>query len=407
VRILFLSSWFPCPSINGAKIRVNNLLRALGQKHDVTLVAFVNTLPWHEVENQARVLEHIYTRVIAIPSPPTDAIRSKLGYLSPFPRHLVARPSPAMEQAITRLVTEQEFDVVIASEVGAADGVSYYAAKMSSLKHIPKILDCLEIALYLDRKLTGTWTKRLRHELTWIKASGYLRWLLRRFDACTVPSTAEYENIRPLAPANLRLEILPHSLDLDYLGRDPNVRPTPNSLIYSGSLSYFPNKDAVQFFLCEILPTVRQVIPDIKFKVLGDTADFETDKWQHDPAVEFCGLFKDVRRPIRESWACIVPLRQGSGTRVKIIESMALGTPVIATRKGAQGLDVTPEENILVADDHAEFAAQTVRLLRDPALRKRLAENGRRLVEEKYDQRVIGEQFNQLVEAVALRRTGG
>ena len=105
-------------------------------------------------------------------------------------------------------------------------------------------------------------------------------------------------------------------------------------------------------------------------------------------------------------WACVVPVRIGGGTRLKILEAMALGTPVIATTKGAEGLVVTPEANILVADDPAQFAAQPVRLLRDLTLRRRLAENGRRVVEEKYSWRSIGEQFNQLLESVVdARRT--
>jgi glycosyltransferase involved in cell wall biosynthesis len=306
---------------------------------------------------------------------------------------------------IKEQVAATKFDVVIVSEVGDGTGMAYYASELHTR---PKILDCLEVAGYLDK-----WSSRIplpqrvRPCLTWLKSRAYLRHLLRSFDVCTVPSKLELRNISAFAPAHTRLEIVPHSLDLDYLCWSSRGRVEPSSLVFNGSLTYFPNKDAAQFFLRDILPRIVRFDPDVKLRVLGDPADLDTRPWQGNGQVEFLGQLGDVRSEVWRAYASVVPVRYGSGTRVKIIESMALGTPVVSTSKGAEGLDVSPEVNILIADDPAEFAAQTVRLLRDPALRKRLAENGRRLVAEKYDWRVIGEQFNQLVEAVALRGAGG
>jgi polysaccharide biosynthesis protein PslH len=111
-----------------------------------------------------------------------------------------------------------------------------------------------------------------------------------------------------------------------------------------------------------------------------------------------------VRIPVSEASVCVIPIRQGGGTRIKILEAMALGTPVVATSKGAEGLDVTPEHDILLADEPAAFAAQVLRLLSDGGLRERLSTNARRLVEGKYDWRNIGRRFVDLVEEVAARR---
>jgi glycosyltransferase involved in cell wall biosynthesis len=112
----------------------------------------------------------------------------------------------------------------------------------------------------------------------------------------------------------------------------------------------------------------------------------------------------DVRPVIAGSAACVVPLRQGGGTRLKILEAMALGVPVVSTRKGAEGLDVVDGEHLLLADGPRDLAAASVRLLQDGALRARLAANARALVEQRYDWRAIGAAFTDLVEDAVLRK---
>jgi glycosyltransferase involved in cell wall biosynthesis len=107
---------------------------------------------------------------------------------------------------------------------------------------------------------------------------------------------------------------------------------------------------------------------------------------------------QDIRQVVSSSAVCIVPIRQGSGTRLKILEAMALGVPVVATRKGAEGLDVADGEHVLLADDPGEFAAKVMSVLQDTALRERLRGHARRLVEQRYDWRMIGQQFVDLVE---------
>jgi glycosyltransferase involved in cell wall biosynthesis len=123
--------------------------------------------------------------------------------------------------------------------------------------------------------------------------------------------------------------------------------------------------------------------------------------------VRLTGFVEDVRLPVAGASVHVAPIRWGGGTRLKILEAMALGTPVVATSKGAEGLDVTRDRHIVIADEPSEFAVQVLRLLRDPNLRDDLARKGRALVEERYDWRAIGQRFVGLVEKVALQRGSG
>ena len=407
MKILFLSSWFPSPPLNGAKMRINNLLWYLTARHEVTLVAFVNTLKPEVVQAELGKWRQITRSTTAIPLPQRKRSLNLLGFLSLAPRHLVSAFDAGAMQTIRAIAEQDRYDVVVVSEVGPAAGMSYYAAQLSGssrpLAQTPLILDGLEIGAYLDRLApVRPPLQRLRAALTWAKFRPYLRHLLRRFALCTVPSAVELNHVKDVAHESTRLAVLPHGLDLDYLTPCDDQQPAPYSVIFSGSLTYAPNRDAVEYYLRDIQPRVKDSVPQLKTRIIGALGGYKPQpgNLESDRDVEFKGLLADVRPVVRGSWVSIVPLRQGSGTRLKIVESMALGTPVVSTSKGAEGLDVTPGENILIADTPETFAQQIIRLLSDPALHKSLSENGRRLVEARYDRQFIGEQFNHMIESV-------
>jgi glycosyltransferase involved in cell wall biosynthesis len=199
------------------------------------------------------------------------------------------------------------------------------------------------------------------------------------------------------------MQTLPNGVDLARNQPGP-VEPLPDTLVFNGALTYYANAEAMRTFAGEILPRIREQRPEVRLKITGRSDGVDLGWLPADGSVALTGYLDDVRPAVAGSWACVVPLRTGGGTRLKILEALALGTPVVATPKGAEGLEVTPEQDILIAGEPAAFAAQTVRLLGDPQLRLRLAENGRHLVEEKYGWEAIGRRFTRMVESIAGAR---
>jgi glycosyltransferase involved in cell wall biosynthesis len=179
--------------------------------------------------------------------------------------------------------------------------------------------------------------------------------------------------------------------------------PEPNTLVYSGAITYHPNYDAVEYFLRAIFPLVNLEEGEAILRVTGGTGHTKVEPLARYGHVEFTGHLADIRPTVAGSWASVVPLRIGGGTRLKILESMALGTPVVSTSKGVEGLDVVPEQHLLIADSPGEFATQTVRLLRDPGLRDSLSTHARQHMEEQYDWTEIGRKFTDVVEQVMAR----
>jgi glycosyltransferase involved in cell wall biosynthesis len=172
----------------------------------------------------------------------------------------------------------------------------------------------------------------------------------------------------------------------------------PNTLIFTGSFSYLPNYEAMFWFLHDIYPQVQQQIPDVCLQITGNHGNRPLPTTKN---VYLTGYVDDVRPLIARSWASIVPLRTGGGTRLKILEAMALGTPVIATAKGAQGIEAEPGKHLLIADTPQAFAEAIIELLQSPSLCQQLAANAYNLIQEKYDWVKVMPRFLNLVEHIA------
>jgi glycosyltransferase involved in cell wall biosynthesis len=204
----------------------------------------------------------------------------------------------------------------------------------------------------------------------------------------------------------MQLEVVPNGVDCEH-NRPGLVETRPFSLVYNGALTYSANYDAMSYFLAVIYPLIKQQVPEVSLTITGSLTGVELSGLALDKSVHLSGYVDDIRIPVAEAAVCVVPLRQGGGTRLKILEAMALGTPVVATSKGAEGLDVTPSHDILIADEPAGFAAQVVHLLRSGILREQQSANARHLVEQRYDWNQIGRRFVSLVEDVTSKRKPG
>jgi len=219
--------------------------------------------------------------------------------------------------------------------------------------------------------------------------------LLSEFDACTVVSEQELDQVTRIAP-DCPAGVVPNGIDLDDYVGDFGI-PQPNTLIHTGALSYSANRDAMSYFLNDIFPLINRERDNLTVRITGRADQATLEGLPRHDGVIFTGYLDDIRPVVAQSWVSIVPLRIGGGTRLKILEAMAMGTPVVATSKGAEGLEVTDGENILIADTPDRFADALLRLLDDRPLRSRLAANARRLVEERYRWGDIAGRLDRLI----------
>jgi glycosyltransferase involved in cell wall biosynthesis len=245
---------------------------------------------------------------------------------------------------------------------------------------------------------------RLRGWVNWRKRLRYESRLYRCFDLCTMVSELDREaTVRLLPHRSCCVVVVPNGIDCQH-NRPSMSRSQANTLVFNGSLTYSANYDAMQMFLSQIYPRIRIEVPDVTLTITGSSCGVDLAGLCLDESVHLSGHVDDVRPLVAGAQACVVPLRQGGGTRLKILEAMALGTPVIATSKGAEGLEVVDGTHLLLADEPLDFSQRVVQILQEPALSEFLATNARRLVERHYDWEQIGQRFVALVEAAGACR---
>jgi glycosyltransferase involved in cell wall biosynthesis len=397
VRILFLSSWFPYPPDNGARIRTFNLLRQLARRHEIALLSFIQDEGVKQSELDAvssfcRVLGTVPQRHFQ-PSRPQALFR----LLSMRPRSLAETYSPQMAALVRDALHQHPFDLIIASEIGPGLDTAPYIIDADTL---PRVIEDLELSMIWNKiRAQNTWAGQVRHKLTWLKLRHYAARLLRRVDGCTVASEQERILLQNIVSDFEPLAVIPNGLDLARY-RDGWGPPAPDTLVFPGALTYQANFDAMFFFLKEVFPLVRARKPGVTLRITGRTDGVPVHRLPAEGSVVFTGYLEDVRPVVAQSWVCVVPLLTGGGTRLKILEAMALGTPVVSTSKGAEGLEVTPGHDILIADEPAEFADAVLRLLSDETLRARLSANGQKLVRERYGWDQIGEKLDHFLRQV-------
>jgi glycosyltransferase involved in cell wall biosynthesis len=387
-KILFLSGWFPYPPNNGSKLRINHLLHGLANHYAVSLLSFVDQ---DETDIDLQAMHAICQTVQTVRRRPDQpsSLRARFSHFSLTPSSIINTHSVEMANLITQTISTWNPDLVIASQLGTACYRNIFTQK-------PAVFEEVEVGLFYDRyRFANSLLKRLRYGLTWMKHRRYLANLVQGYQACTVVSQREQRLLLKLGPSITIPEIIPNCINLpDY--QEFEVNRQPNTLIFTGSFNYFPNYEGMLWFIEKVFPRILNRFPLTELTITGDCGNRAMPPSTN---VSLTGYIPDVRPVIASSCISIAPILAGGGTRVKILEAMALHTPVVTTHKGAEGLEVQHGVNILIADTPEEFAFRILELLENPEKRRMLADNAYQLLQKKYEWSVVMPHFLKLVAA--------
>lgn len=396
MEILFVSAWFPFPQDTGSRIRIYHLLRALRECHRVHLVAF---LPSAKERAYLPATEALCASVSVVERDPfwrNPHLRLS-AHFSLTPRDVLRSYSPEINRLVADSVRRKAFDVIIASTLEAAPYVLQATGVPRILEEHNFTTDWMQ-ERYLDQ---GDPIRKTTAWITWQKCQRYERQLYPHFQAVTMVSERDRQAVKKIMPEySGRLEVIPNGVDLEscQLGLAP---PLPETIVFNGSLTYAANLEAMHWFVGQVLPLIRRKCPEVLLVITGRTEGVEPGWLLGDASIRLTGYLEDIRPAVAGSWLAVAPLLSGGGTRLKILEAMALRTPVVATCKGAEGLVITPGADVLIADSPDDFAAECLRLMENPGLRQEIIKNARRLVEQHYGWQAIGEEFRRLVEETA------
>jgi glycosyltransferase involved in cell wall biosynthesis len=303
---------------------------------------------------------------------------------------------------LDRLHERENFDIVHADEAHTA----HYGSYMKRRHGIPYVLRCHNIEHEIYRRHIATVRNPLMRSYLNLQCDRWARFEIgemRMADACAAITRRDQEVIERLAPG-VRVETIPASVDLDafsYVGVEEREE---HSMVMLGTMTWAPNRDAAIWFAGEILPRILREIPDAVCYLIGDQPPVKQLP-PHSENFRIEGRVPDIHDYFRRVTLGLVPLRVGGGMRVKMVEMMASGVPIVSTTQGAEGNEGTPGEHFLVADDPEEFARAVVRLLRERAARDRIAVQARKFAMEYYSTGEVSRKLEHLLLEAIERKT--
>ena len=422
MKILILTPQFPYPPHQGTTIRNYNLIAGLAQRHEVHLLSFGDPSESRDTP------VHGLCQSVQVIRPPQRSMRQRVANLlfSRLPDMAQRLPSAQFQAALAATLDREQPDVV---EVEGIELAQYlFQAADSRIERKPPLLvfDDHNAEYVLQQRAFETDVRGGYAEVRpfgraqarrWIGAAySFVQWQrLRRYErrACLAAdrvvavSQTDAEALCQLVPG-LVPAVVPNGVDmafytapispLDALPGPGSSDPTETSLVFTGKMDFRPNVDAVLWFAQEVLPLIRREVPGALFWVVGKDPHPRLACLAQDPAVVLTGTVEDVRPYIAAAAVYVVPLRIGGGTRLKILEAMAMGKALVSTALGCEGFDLVADQELVVADTPAEFAAAVLALLRDPARRERLGRAARRFAGSRYDWRMIVPRLERVYE---------
>ncbi|MGC8958956.1 MAG: glycosyltransferase [Chloroflexia bacterium] len=381
MRVLFLALEPPFPPNDGGRIRTYNILKQVARRHEVTLVTFAQA---GQDQERLAALRGMCREVIPFDRPPAPARtlpRKAADFFRRRPACLGQYRSLALETALRRWAVERAFDVVHVDQILLAQYAEALRPLPAVLTHHNIEAEVQRRQIALDRQMSP-W-RRLR---AWIECRRWRHFELsasRRFGALACVSERDAAYFRRYVP-EVPAVVVPNGVDTQAFRPVERDGAEP-VLLYSGRMDYPPNVDAVRWFGDEILPQVQRAVPAARLLIVGRDPTPEVRALAGRPGIQVTGTVPDVRPYYAQAALYVVPLRFGAGTRLKILEAMAMGMPIVSTSLGSEGLDLVSGEDLVEADSAPAFARAVVELLGDGERRARLGRHARRTVEARFD----------------------
>ncbi|MBI5566573.1 MAG: glycosyltransferase [Chloroflexi bacterium] len=400
MRLLFLTPQFPYPPHKGTTLRNYNLIAGLAARHEIDLLSV------HDSPQTPRgtPLDRLCRRIAVVTVPARSNLRRAIDTLiSPWPDMGLRLWAPQFLAQLQAWLSDGNYDAI---EIEGIELARYGLALTPALSRRGSqlIFDDHNAEYLLQARIAQTeraargWTPgAIYSTLQARKLRRFERRITRQADRVVAVSDADAAALRELDPA-LRVHVVPNGIDTALYDRS-QVAPIdlpPHSLVFTGTMDFRPNVDAVLWFAREVLPLIKREVPDAQFVIVGQRPHARLAELRSDDSIVITGGVEDTRPYITGASVYVVPLRMGGGTRFKLLEALALHAPCVSTTLGAEGFEVVSGRELLLADDAAAFARATVELIRGPEQGRALGVVGRSFA-EKYDWRYIVPKLEQFI----------
>ena len=395
MKILFLSHLFPLPLDSGGKIKSFYTLRTLAKEHDVRVLTYVRNEQEHSLIGDLQKM-----------CPNIDVVwlnRGKLRQVSDLLSSLGTRRSfivsrdyrEQMQAAFRDSINSFAPDVVHIDHLQMAQFVDFRGPYKT-------VLDNHNVEHMIIRRIAdtdGSPAARLYTRIEWPKLRRYELEVCRSCDMVLTVSEEDKNTLQDMDAAINNIRCVPIGVDIDYFNPVERNADSRN-LLSVGTMYWPPNVDSMLYFSREIFPIIKKQVPGCTLTIAGQRPVAAIQSLSADPSISVTGYVDDVRETARDCGAFVVPLRSGSGVRVKILNAMAMGLPIVSTSIGVEGIAVKDGVHALIADSPRDFSEASIKVLQDRDLAQQLGDNGRKLVCEKYSWDAVGKQLLDIYQQI-------
>jgi polysaccharide biosynthesis protein PslH len=412
LNILFVSQMPASPPRIGAQARVHGLMTQLARRHDITAVMLIDEA--FNAEECRRAMQAYCREVVLVPNPlGREGLAKRLLQL----RSLASTRSferlrvlaPEMQQTLDRVLRSTRFDIV---------NLEFSFLGYCNLRQAPPgetlpslIVGSHNIDYDLARQYAqagGGLVRRGYAAVNWRKLRREELTVYRDADGVSLCSAVDEQRLLNEIPG-ARATVIPNAADVEYFKPSAGESPSDGqTVLFFGTLGYVPNVDGVIYFIKKIWPHICDAHPKARFKIVGGGRPQSVVELEG-PRIELAGFVPDLRPHLASAAVVVVPLRLGGGTRLKIVEAMAMGKAIVSTTLGAEGIEGTPGQDLLLEDRPEAFADAVNRLLADPKLADSIGQTARRLAEERYSwtgsARALEDFYLQILNRSVRQRT--
>lgn len=394
MKILMFTPYLPYPLVSGGQIRTYNLLKNLSKKHEITLASFIRE------KNEKRYVQELskYCQNVIVfqRRKAWSPLNVVLAGITPYPFLVSIYFDLTVKKRIRQELSKNNYDLIHAE--------TFYVMPNIPKTSVPILLveQVIEYLVY-QRYVEGLpyWSLPLKALLFADVAK--IKWWERHYweQARRLATMSEEDRqfIKKFDP-KLKVDVVSNGVDIEYFDRTKKVNQKYPTVLFVGNFKWLPNRDAATFLISSIWPKIKEKIKGAQLWIVGRNPPTEITKFTA-PDVRVDGAVDDIRSAYGASNVLLAPIRNGRGTKYKILEAMATKTPIVATKLATEGIKIENGLHALIEEDSQSLANKTIRILKNPKLGKNLADAAYELVEKDYNWKKISEDLDRVYHQVA------
>lgn len=393
-----LTPYLPYPLLSGGQIRTYNLLKNLKDKHEITLFALIKN---ENEKHLTRQLKKFCKKIIFLKRTenPWDLRNILLAGLTPYP-FLVTRNWPiSAKKLIKKEIEREKFDLIHAE--------TFYMMPNIPETNIPILLveQTIEYLAFLNfTQKSKNWLLKPFLYFDVLKLLVWEKFYWQKASRLVTMSEKDKQFIKKMIRKDLKINVVANGVDIGWFAKIKKRLPKNPTVLFVGTFKWMPNTDAVEFLVKRIWPEIKEKLSSAQLKIVGFSPTRKIKNYAKDSSITVEGGVDDIRKAYGSAHVLLAPIRSGKGTRYKVLEAMATGTPVIATKLGVEGIGIIPGKHALVANGTAGLAKATVRVLKNKKLQKKLAQAGKKLVTERYNWKNISRELDSVYQKLGKQR---